>query len=298
MTDQFLDQVGVQALALGGYSIAALLIVFVMRNKAPVWGPRAAKASWAVLILTFLIFPEDSPATAATTAVAILVSCTAVVITTALGSRLSRLPAPGAIRQASIAPRRLFVARVPHQRFAAVATGTLAVATMAAASLMARGSTLERHHNGATGSAPGFPGWPALAPALCAAAVLAGATWWALTEVRDRPRIDEPLDTLLRARDASRVLRVATFGCAVTTMQLLFSIGAHMNEATQSLRSHSETAPRAPWDFYQWTGFALYIPAVVLIFVALAALGGSVGTTREVRELEENMVNSGVRSTP
>ena len=38
MTDQFLDQVGVQAVALGGYSIAALLIVFVMRNKAPVWG--------------------------------------------------------------------------------------------------------------------------------------------------------------------------------------------------------------------------------------------------------------------
>ena len=289
MGDHVVSDLVTRAAYLAAFVAMALVIVLVMRRRSPVWGSRASNASLLALTLTFALpafliprggeerpFVETVPA-------AILTSCAVVVITTALGSRLSRLPATGDVRQARIAPRRLFVARVPHQRLAALVSAGIAFTAMAAASLMpAAGPYLVRRHGDAGGVSAGFPGWPALVPTASAGVVLAAAAWWALREIRDRPRIAEPMDTSLRARDASRVVRATAFGFAVTGSAVLFSIGAHMNEATQVLRGESESAPRAPWDAYQWLAFGLYVPAVALVLVALATLAGSVGSREEL----------------
>lgn len=284
---------------MGGVALA-VVIVLVMRRRRPVWASSASKASLLALTLSFALaafltpsggeerpFVEGVPA-------AILTSCAVVVITTALGSRLSRVPVTGDVRSATIAPRRLFVARVPHQRLAALVAAGIAFAGMAAASLMAtNGTTLVRRHDGASGVAAGFPGWPVLLPAACVGAVLAASAWWALREIHDRPRIPDPLDTQLRARDASRVLRATALGFAVTGSAVLFSIGAHMNEVTQLLRIESLTAPRSPSDFYQWTAFALYVPGFALTLVALGALAGSVGSRQDLDVATHPQAGSG-----
>lgn len=291
MNDQVLSDLTRLAAMLAGYTVMALLIVLVMRRRGPVWASSASNASLLALTLTFVVpaFFATPGGVArpfvATAPMALMAQCTVVAVTTALGSRLSRLPAGGDVRTAKIAPRRLFVARVPHQRAAALTSAGMAFAAMTAASLMATGGTsLVRGDDGGQGVSRGFPGWPTMLPAACAALVLAASAWWALREIHDRPRIADPLDTQLRARDASRVLRASTFGFAVTASAVLFSIGAHMNEATQLFRIESETAPRSPWDFYQWTAFALYVPAIALILVALGALAGSVGSRAELDE--------------
>lgn len=272
-----------------GYVVLALVIVLVLRRRGPVWGSSASNASLLAVTLAFVLpaflvraagqerpFVETVPAF-------LMTSCAVVVVTTALGSRLGRLPAAGDVRQATIAPRRLFVAGVPHQRLAALVSAVIAFTAMAAASLMpAAGTLLVRRHDDAGGVSAGFPGWPALLPSACTGVVLAASAWWALREIRDRPRIVEPMDTYLRARDASRVVRAAAFGFAVTGSAVLFSIGAHMNEATQMLRADSVSAPQSPWDPYQWLAFGLYVPAAGLVFVALAALAGSVGPHEEL----------------
>lgn len=272
-----------------GYVVMAVVIVVVLRRRGPVWGSSASNASLLALTLTFAVraflipagdqerpFVETVPGVLMTT-------CAAVVVTTAIGSRLSRPPATGDVRQTTIAPRRLFVARVPLQRRAALVSAGIAFTAVAAASLMpSAGPYLVRRHGDAGGVSAGFPGWPAMLPTACMGVVLAASAWWALREIRDRPRIVEPMDTYLRARDASRVVRATAFGFAVTGSALLFSIGAHMNEATQMLRGESESAPRAPWDPYQWLAFGLYVPAAGLVLVALAALAGSVGSQREL----------------
>ncbi|KGN34428.1 hypothetical protein N802_13155 [Knoellia sinensis KCTC 19936] len=288
MVDPVIRELAVQGAFLVGYVVVALVIVLVMRRRGPVWASRASNASIFALAVTFLVFPrQDDEGFAGRAPTAFLVQCAVVVITTALGSRLSRLPAPGTIRHATIAPRRLFVARVPHQRIAALVSGGIAVTAWLAASLMATdGTTLVRRHGDESAVLQGFPGWPVMAPATCAGVVLAAAAAWALREIRDRPRIAEPTDTLLRARDASRVLRATTFGFAVAGSVALFAIAGDMNEVSQLLRGASETAPRSPWDFYQWTAFALYAPAVALIFVALFALGGSVGSREELAAID------------
>ena len=291
MNDQVGSDLATLALSFAVYCVLALVVVLAMRTRGPVWASRAAHASLIVLVLSFVPFSfrstgasrefvEVGPAT-------LMIQCAAVVVATALGSRLSRLPSKGDVRQASIAPRRLFVARVPHQRRAALLSAGVAFAAMAAAALMATGgTTLVRTHDGARGVANGFPGWPSMLPAGVSGVVLALCAWWALREVRDRPRIADPLDTQLRARDASRVVRATAFGFAVAASTVLFSVGAHMNEVTQRLRSLSETAPRSPWDAYQWLAFGLYVPAIVLLFVALGALSGSVGSREELEQVE------------
>lgn len=288
MTEQVLEDLGALGVIFAGYVVMALLIVLVMRRWGPVWASSASNASLLALTLTFVISPGRTGNSLVETApAAVLTQCAVVVITTGLGSRLSRLPDAGPVRRATIAPRRLFVARVPHQRLAALASAGIAFAAMGAASLMAtNGDTLVRRHNGASGVAPGFPGWPTLAPSVCAGLVLAVSMWWALREIQDRPRIVEPTDTLLRARDASRVVRAAAFGFALTGCIVLSSIGSNMNEATQLLRGFSETAPRSPWDFYQWAAFALYVPAAALLFVAIGAVGGSVGSREELEGID------------
>lgn len=291
MNDQLTSDLARLAATLAAYTVMALVIVLVMRRRGPVWASSASNASLLALTLTFVVpaFFAAPGGTArpfvATAPMALMAQCTIVAVTTALGSRLSRLPAGGDVRTAKIAPRRLFVARVPHQRAAALASAGIAFASMTAGSLMATdGTFLVRGDDGGQGVSRGFPGWPTMSPAACAALVLATCAWWALREIHDRPRIADPLDTQLRARDASRVLRASALGFAVTGSAVLFSIGAHMNEVTQLFRIESETAPRSPWDFYQWTAFALYVPAVALILVALGALAGSVGSREELDE--------------
>lgn len=291
MGDQVTSDLTRLTAVLVGYAVMAVVIVLVMRRRGPVWASSASNASLLALTLTFLVpafltrTTGEERAFVATVPVALMAQCTIVAVTTALGSRLSRVPAAGDVRTAAIAPRRLFVARVPHQRAAALASAGIAFAAMAAASLMATdGASLVRGADGAEGVSRGFPGWPVMLPAGCAALVLGASAWWALREIRDRPRIGEPMDTKLRARDASRVLRATTFGFAVTGSTILFSMAGHMNEVTQLSRIESRAAPRPPWDFYQWTGFALYVPAVALLLVALAALAGSVGSREELDE--------------
>lgn len=284
MSARQLSELGALGAFFVGYVAMALLIVLVMRRWGPVWASSASNASLLALVLTFAISPgHNGNSLVKTLPAALMVQCAVVVITTGLGSRFSRLPDAGPVRRATIAPRRLFVARVSHQRLAALVSGGIAFAAIAAASLMATGGdTLVRRHGAATGVAPGFPGWPTMVPAACAALVLTGSAWWALREIQDRPRIVEPMDTLLRARDASRVMRATAFAFAITGSVILFAFGSHMNEATQRLRGVPSTAPQSPWDPYQWLAFALYAPGVVLLFVALAALTGSVGSRGEL----------------
>ena len=303
MSEQVVKDLATLGLSFLGYVVLAAVIVMVLRRRGPVWGSRAANASLLASALAFVrpayLVPaggEERPFVEVVPAF-VMTLCAVVVVTTALGSRLSRLPATGDVRQARIAPRRLFVARVPHQRLAALVSAAIAFAAMAAASLMpAAGSYLVRRHDDAGGVSAGFPGWPALLPTACAGVVLAASAWWALREITDRPRIGEPTDTHLRARDASRVVRAAAFGFAVTGSAVLFSIGAHMNEATQRLRAESVSAPRSPWDPYQWLAFGLYIPATCLVFVALAALAGSVGSREELERAAAPV--AGRRGTP
>ncbi|GAA4113151.1 hypothetical protein GCM10022415_08280 [Knoellia locipacati] len=289
MDDQLITRLVTWTALFAANVLIALIVVLVMRRRGPVWASTASSASMLALVLSFLVPAFVLPAAGEerpfveTAPTAILTLCAVVVVTTALGSRLSRVPATGDVRSATIAPRRLFVARVPHQRLAALVTAGVAFTGMAAASLMATdGTMLVRRHDGASGVARDFAGWPAMLPAVVAGLALAGSVWWALREIHDRPRVADPLDTHLRARDASRVLRATTFGFAVTGSAILFSMGAHMNEATQRLRGASETAPRAPGDLYQWLAFGLYVPAVALALVALAALAGSVGSRAEL----------------
>lgn len=285
MRDVLLEELLVPVAFIAGYVLVGVLIVLAMRGKAPVWGGRAAKASLLALIPGFFIFqPHDGRETHFATPVApgaLLGMMALIVIVTGAGSRLSHLPASGQVRQATLQPRRLFVARVPHQRVAAVITAAITFVVCIAGGLTATdGTTLVRRHGSAVGTSNGYPGWPAALPVMAMGLLLLAAAWWALREIEARPRISEPTDTLLRARDASRVLRATTFGFGLSAFSLLFAIASRMNEATQKLRIATESSPRSPEDLYQWVAFALYMPAIVLAIVALSALSGSVGSTR------------------
>lgn len=263
----------------------AALIVLAMRNSSPVWGGRAAKASWIGILITFAMSAPDHLPIPYPAPIALLAQSAVVVAATGLGSSMSKAPRTGSVRQATLAPRRLFVARVPSQRLAAIIASSIAIAAAILGGLTATGTTLVHTHRGASGVAQDYPGWSGGGPFLVAAAFLLILTWWALRQIEDRPRTDEPTDTVLRVRDASRVLRATTFGMSVSGAILLFSMGSRMNEATQRLRGASEFAPRSPWDPYQWLAFGLYVPAVALLLVALFALGGSISSRETLASL-------------
>ncbi|EAP98485.1 hypothetical protein JNB_16013 [Janibacter sp. HTCC2649] len=270
----------------------AALIVLAMPYSSPVWGGRAAKASWIGVVVTLplnvsgnLPMPYQAP-------MALLGQSVVVLAVTGLGSSMSRTPSPGAVRQATLAPRRLFVARVPRQRLAAIVASTIALAAVVFGGLTATGTTLVRTHAGASGAASDYPGWSGGGPFLVAAAFLLILTWWALRQIEDRPRTDEPTDTVLRVRDASRVLRATTFAMSLSGAIFLFYIASRMNEATQKLRIASEFAPRSPWDPYQWLAFGLYVPAVALILAALFALGGSISSRETLASLGRSSVDT------
>ncbi|MEO7270264.1 MAG: hypothetical protein ABIW49_13760 [Knoellia sp.] len=271
---------------------AAALIVLAMRNSSPVWGGRAAKASWIGIILTLpltvsghLPLPYQAP-------MALLGQSAVVVAATGLGSSMSRTPRAGTVRQATLAPRRLFVARVPRQRLAAIAASSITLAAVVIGGLTATGTTLVRTYRGASGASTDYPGWSGGGPFLVAAAFLLILTWWALRQIEDRPRTDEPTDTVLRVRDASRVLRATTFAMSLSGAILLFYMGSRMNEATQVLRGASEFAPRSPWDPYQWLAFGLYVPAVALLLASLFALGGSISSRETLASLGRGTANA------
>lgn len=287
---RFVEDLAVEGAFLVGYVVVGVLIVLVMRGKAPVWGGRAAKASILALIPGFFVFPpHDSRMIQFGAPASLLGAMALIVIVTGAGSRLSHLPASGQVRQASLAPRRLFVARVPHQRIAAlIAAASTFVISLAGALTATDGTTLVRRHGNAVGTSGDYPGWPAAVPAMAMGAILLVAAWWAMREIEARPRISEPTDTLLRVRDASRVLRATTFGFATSASILLFAMGSRMNEATQHLRGASDAAPRSPWDPYQWVAFGLYVPAVVLLLAALFALGGSIPSREVLADLGED----------
>jgi hypothetical protein len=263
----------------------AALIVLAMLNSSPVWGPRAAKASWIAIFVTFFMSGYDYVPIPYRTPMALVGVSAVVVAATGLGSSMSRTPSPGTVRQATLAPRRLFVARVPRQRLAAIVASTIALAAVVFGGLTATGTTLVRTHGGASGAASDYPGWSGGGPFLVAAAFLLILTWWALRQIEDRPRTEEPTDTVLRVRDASRVLRATIFAMSLSGAIFLFSIGSRMNEATQVLRGASEVAPRSPWDPYQWLAFGLYAPAFALILAALFALGGSISSRETLASL-------------
>lgn len=258
-------------------------LVLVMRRSGPVWGPRAATASYLTIVISMVVglLVLDNRQTTPVP-VGFALTCVAIVAVTALGSRLSRLPDVGSLRRASIAPRRLFVARVPRQRQIAAISAALTVAVMLTITVMASpDGTLRRGDGSGQGVVPFTVPDQLVIPAL-ALLLLAVAAWWALREIEARPRVDEPMDTGLRARDASRVMRVTTFGFAHVGMILLFFLGSRMNWVTQVYRGRSELAPHSPWDLYQWVAFGLYVPAALLGVMALAALLGSVGSPAEL----------------
>ncbi|WP_353951350.1 hypothetical protein V6K52_17185 [Knoellia sp. S7-12] len=264
---------------------AAALIVLAMRNSSPVWGARAAKASWIGILVTLPMSASGHLPIPYQVPMSIVAQSAVVVAATGLGSSMSRTPRAGTVRQATLAPRRLFVARVPRQRLAAAVASSIALAAVVFGGLTATGTTLVRTYQGASGVAPDYPGWPGGEQFLVAAACLLILSWWALRQIEDRARTEEPTDTVLRVRDASRVLRATTFGMSLSGAILLFSIGSRMNEATQVLRAITEFAPRSPWDPYQWLAFGLYAPAVALLLTALIALGGSISSRETLASL-------------
>lgn len=285
MTAEVAEDLVGSAAYIAVHVVTALVIVLIMRRGLPVWGARAAKASWIAIIATLLLPPSTDLDIPYQLPMALLGQSAVVVAATGLGSSMSRTPPTGTVRQATLAPRRLFVSRVPRQRLAMIIASTLALAASVIGGLTATGTTLVRTHRGASGVARDYPGWSGGGPFLVAAGFLLILTWWALRQIEDRPRVEEPNDTVLRVRDASRVLRATTFGMSISAAVLLFSIGSAMNEATQRLRGASDVAPRSPWDPYQWLAFGLYAPAVALLLAALFALGGSISPRETLASL-------------
>lgn len=292
MTAEIVEDLVGAASYIAAHFVAATVIVLVMRRGLPVWGARAARASWIAFIATLVLPPSPEIAVPYQLPMALLGGSAVVVAATGLGSRLSRPPSAGTVRQATLAPRRLFVSRVPRQRLAAVVASSMTLAAIIFAGVTASGTTLVRSHRGASGVAQTYPGWSGGAPTLLAVILLLALTWWSLRQIEDRVRVEEPTDTVLRVRDASRVLRATTFAMATTGAVLLFSIGSAMNEATQRLRGASEVSPRSPWDPYQWLAFGLYVPAVALLIAALFALGGSISSRETLASLSRSAADT------
>lgn len=212
-----------------------------------------------------------------------LIIALAVTATTGLASRAWPRPS-GAVRTASLTPRRLEPATVARLRTGLiVSSGTLwLILLVGLATAAPGGESVRRTWHGSSGQDTGYPGWLYAIPIGVLSVAVIATTWWALRQVEAQPATPDPArDTAYRVRTAARALRGALFGIASSAAGCAFAMGSAVNAATQEMRgwaseqsagSSSPGYPQPPWDWVQNSGFAVIAVGVVMVLLALYAV--------------------------